>query len=173
MTEKQEKILRAALHLFATQGYSTTSTSKVAKEAGVSEGLIFRHFENKAGLLQAILDQGKEATQQIFTEVIMTKDPKERIRKMLEIPFRIPLEQYKMWRLIYALKWQTNRYEEDYQHAVRLVLKDAFEALDYANPTAEVELVFILIDGAATSFLLHEPKEKNALLQALMSKYNL
>ena len=173
MTEKQQKILTAALHLFAKQGYASTSTSKVAKEAGVSEGLIFRHFENKAGLLQAILDQGKAATQQIFTEVVMTKDPKERIRKMLEIPFRIPREQYEMWRLIYALKWQTNRYEEDYQHAVRLVLKDAFEVLGYANPNEEVELVFMVIDGAATSFLLHEPKEKNAILQSLLSKYKL
>ena len=173
MTEKQQKILTAALHLFAKQGYASTSTSKVAKEAGVSEGLIFRHFENKDGLLQAILDQGKAATQQIFTEVVMTKDPKERIRKMLEIPFRIPREQYEMWRLIYALKWQTNRYEEDYQHAVRLVLKDAFEVLGYANPNEEVELVFMVIDGAATSFLLHEPKEKNAILQSLLSKYKL
>ena len=173
MTEKQEKILRTALHLFATQGYASTSTSKVAKKAGVSEGLIFRHFESKEGLLQAILDQGKEATREIFADVVLTKNPEERLRKTLEIPFSIPQDQYEMWRLIYALKWQTNRYEEDYQHAVRVVLKDAFNALGYAQPEAEVELLFMFLDGAATSFLLHEPKEKNAILQSLLTKYNL
>ena len=44
MTEKQENILKAALQLFAKEGFYATSTSKVAKLAGVSEGLIFRHF---------------------------------------------------------------------------------------------------------------------------------
>ena len=45
MTEKQESILQAALKLFATEGYASTSTNKVAKVAGVSEGLIFHHFK--------------------------------------------------------------------------------------------------------------------------------
>ena len=49
MTEKQEKIVQSALQLFAQEGYHATSTSKVAKHAGVSEGLIFRHFRNKDG----------------------------------------------------------------------------------------------------------------------------
>ena len=41
MTDKKEKILNAALELFANDGYNVTSTSKIAKTAGVSEGLIF------------------------------------------------------------------------------------------------------------------------------------
>ncbi len=59
MTEKQEKILQSALELFAKEGFHATSTNKVAKHAGVSEGLIFRHFGNKEGLLQAILAEGR------------------------------------------------------------------------------------------------------------------
>ncbi|MEM6542898.1 MAG: helix-turn-helix domain-containing protein, partial [Bacteroidota bacterium] len=55
MTAKQEKILNAALELFAHEGYNVVSTSKIAQKAGVSEGLIFRHFESKQGLLNAIL----------------------------------------------------------------------------------------------------------------------
>ena len=45
--KKKEQILNAALELFANDGFTATSTSKVAKRAGVSEGLIFRHFGNK------------------------------------------------------------------------------------------------------------------------------
>ncbi len=37
MTEKQERILKAALELFAQEGFKATSTNKVAKRAGVSE----------------------------------------------------------------------------------------------------------------------------------------
>ena len=49
MTEKQKNIVNAALELFAKEGFKSTSTSKVAKKARVSEGLIFRHFKNKDG----------------------------------------------------------------------------------------------------------------------------
>ena len=58
MTDKQQQILHCALELFSTEGYKGTSTSKIANKAGVSEGLIFRHFKNKDGLLQAIIDNG-------------------------------------------------------------------------------------------------------------------
>ena len=60
MTDKQLNILKIALQLFANEGFHATSTSRIAKEAGVSEGLIFRHFINKEGLLRAILKQGED-----------------------------------------------------------------------------------------------------------------
>ena len=44
MTNKQQKILSSALKLFAKQGFDATSTRSIAQDAGVSEGLIFRHF---------------------------------------------------------------------------------------------------------------------------------
>ena len=47
MTEKELNIIDSAINLFAQTGYDGTSTSIIAKEAGVSEGLIFKHFKNK------------------------------------------------------------------------------------------------------------------------------
>ena len=55
MTEKQKEILNSALKLIAKQGFQATSTRSIAKEAGVSEGLIFRYFQNKKGSLSGNL----------------------------------------------------------------------------------------------------------------------
>jgi AcrR family transcriptional regulator len=173
MTEKQQNILTAALRLFAQEGYSSTSTSKVAKAAGVSEGLIFKHFGNKEGLLAAIMEEGKSSVKTKMAEVVMSSEPKEVIRKMLELPFTIDSSEYEMWRLIYALKWQTDQYDSTWADPVRLVLTDAFSKLGYANPAAETELIFMLMDGAATAFLLHEPNNKAEILSTLKSKYQL
>ncbi len=173
MTEKQQKIVQAALKLFAMEGYASTSTSKVAKTAGVSEGLIFRHFGNKEGLLKAILDQSYEMARKTFADIVMTTAPKEVIRKTLELPFLIGQEQYEMWRLTYALKWQTDQYDKSFTEPVKLVLRNAFEKLGYEDPDAEVELIFMLIDGAATALLLHEPGNKSDILKALKKKYGL
>ena len=172
MTDKQKRILEAALRLFAQEGYNATSTAKVAKAAGVSEGLIFRHFESKEGLLNAILAQGQEMAKQAYAQVVLAGDAKETIRKALELPFSIAKSDYEMWRLVYALKWQTNRYDATSYDSVRLVLKHAFEQLGYADPAAEAELISIYL-GAATAMLLHEPANQAAILTAIKEKYNL
>jgi len=45
-------IADVAMEMFAERGFSATSTRKIAKQAGVSEGLIFHHFGTKMGLLR-------------------------------------------------------------------------------------------------------------------------
>lgn len=54
MTEKQSRIVRAAIEMFAEKGYAASSTSEIAQRAGVAEGTIFRHYKTKKDLLLAI-----------------------------------------------------------------------------------------------------------------------
>jgi AcrR family transcriptional regulator len=54
MTEKQKRILAAAIEIFADKGYAATSTSEIAKKAEVAEGTIFRHYKTKKDLLLSI-----------------------------------------------------------------------------------------------------------------------
>ncbi|MED1863095.1 TetR/AcrR family transcriptional regulator [Fictibacillus nanhaiensis] len=55
MSDKQRKILEAAIDTFSEKGYASSSTSEIAKKAGVAEGTIFRHFKTKKELLLAIV----------------------------------------------------------------------------------------------------------------------
>ena len=54
MSEKQ--MLKAAIALFARQGYLKTTLSEVGKEAGYTAGLVSHKFGSKEGLLQAVVD---------------------------------------------------------------------------------------------------------------------
>lgn len=51
VTEKQKKILDAAIEVFAEKGYSGASTSEIAERAGVAEATIFKNYHTKKGLL--------------------------------------------------------------------------------------------------------------------------
>ncbi|GBG12320.1 TetR family transcriptional regulator [Paenibacillus agaridevorans] len=53
-TEKQARILEAAIEIFAEKGYAAASTSEIASKAGVAEGTIFRHYKTKKDLLLSI-----------------------------------------------------------------------------------------------------------------------
>jgi len=55
MTEKQTRIVRAAVEVFAEKGYSGAATSEIAQRAEVAEGTIFRHYKTKKDLLYAIV----------------------------------------------------------------------------------------------------------------------
>lgn len=55
LTEKQKKIIVAAIEAFAEKGFASTSTSEIAKSAGVAEGTIFRHYKTKKDLLMSIV----------------------------------------------------------------------------------------------------------------------
>ena len=54
-TVKQKKIIEVAITSFAEKGYSNTSTSEIAKKAGVAEGTIFKHYGTKENLLLSIM----------------------------------------------------------------------------------------------------------------------
>jgi AcrR family transcriptional regulator len=56
--DTQSKILQAAQRLFAQRGYGGTTTRDLAQAAGVAEGTLFRHFENKKAILVEVATQG-------------------------------------------------------------------------------------------------------------------
>jgi len=124
-------------------------------------------------LLSAILDQSMAMAKGYFAEIVMETTPKEVIRKTLELPFAIKEDQYEMWRLTYALKWQTDQDNSEYTQPVKRAVEHALKELAYPNPSAETELIFMFIDGAATAFLLHPPARQNHILDALKAKYEL
>lgn len=50
----RQRLVRAALELFTTQGYHVTTTGQIARKAGVAEGTIYKHFESKQHLLNEL-----------------------------------------------------------------------------------------------------------------------
>jgi len=53
--ERQAGLIAAAAALFAAKGFNGTTTKEIAKAAGVSEALVFKHFPTKRALYAAIL----------------------------------------------------------------------------------------------------------------------
>ncbi|MDB4966791.1 MAG: Transcriptional regulator, TetR family protein [Myxococcales bacterium] len=64
---KREAILDAALELFAELGYHGTTVPQVADKAGVGAGTLYRYFENKEALVNALFQKWKrELARQIM-----------------------------------------------------------------------------------------------------------
>lgn len=55
--DRRTEILAAARHLFATNGYTATTTREIARAADISDALLYRHFTNKQGVLDQVIDR--------------------------------------------------------------------------------------------------------------------
>lgn len=73
--EKQDRMINAALKVFAREGYRHASTDDIVKEASVSKGLLFHYFENKLGVYQFIYDY---SVRYMNLELRSTVDPEEK-----------------------------------------------------------------------------------------------
>jgi len=56
-TAQRAKLLEAAAHVFARKGFAAARVTDVAKEAGVSHGLVHHYFASKAALHRALVEQ--------------------------------------------------------------------------------------------------------------------
>ncbi len=62
--DKRTAILQATLRLIATSGFHGTAMSQVAKEAGVSTGIIYHYFDNKDELIRQLYIHCKQELSQ-------------------------------------------------------------------------------------------------------------
>lgn len=53
--EIQERIFQAALEMFAYNGYPNASVASIARTAGISTGNVYRYYENKEALFDAVV----------------------------------------------------------------------------------------------------------------------
>lgn len=72
--EKQDRMINAALKVFAIHGYRHASTDDIVREAAISKGLLFHYFGNKLGLYSFVYDY---SVRYITLELKSTIDPNE------------------------------------------------------------------------------------------------
>lgn len=57
---RRSEIVDATVHIMAARGWNETSIDEIAKEAGISRGLVSYHFKDKNELLSGVLDRARE-----------------------------------------------------------------------------------------------------------------
>lgn len=82
--EKKRKIIQAGLKLISEKGYFKTNTAEIAKEAGVSTGIVYQYFKDKKDIL---LYAVKEYFDNIFEPIeikMKSINPKENLEYTLK-----------------------------------------------------------------------------------------
>ena len=83
--DRRKQIMEFALRVFAKKGFANASNKDIAREAGITPGLIYHYFESKDALLRAIFDD--LSPQRIIRsnpEQILALPPKQFLRLVVK-----------------------------------------------------------------------------------------
>jgi AcrR family transcriptional regulator len=84
--DRKLQLLAQAKQLFVTLGYQNTTTEKIARAAGVSEPVLYRHFESKKALFLEVLREIREATlMRWHTDTAELTDPLAKLHAIVDM----------------------------------------------------------------------------------------
>lgn len=80
---KREAILRAAIRVFARNGYFSSKVADIARAADVADGTVYLYFKSKEEILHSIFDQNMaEAIAACRKLIGNSRDPREKLRRI-------------------------------------------------------------------------------------------
>ena len=156
--KSKAKILEAAVKLFAKEGYANCSTTKIAKGAKVSYGLLYYHFKNKNEILESILKEGLQKLKTGYEEFEITGDGKKDLSAFLDSYIESFKAEKDFW-FVYSgitfdpkISIESLQYlENEYAKLQNQYLIKLFEQLKVEHPVAEA----FFLDSCLYGLIMH------------------
>lgn len=116
--DKRERILTAALKVFARAGFYNAKVSEIAREAGVADGTIYLYFKNKDDLLISTFeDRMGWLIDRLQGELEKTPDdPLERLRLYIRLHMMVALEDRDLAEFITVELRQSSKFVKEYSN---------------------------------------------------------
>jgi TetR/AcrR family fatty acid metabolism transcriptional regulator len=176
-TSKRERILRAAVEVFARSGYFNAKVTDIAKGAGVADGTIYLYFDGKEDLLVTIFrEYTRNYLRELEKRLAGVNRAEERIRIAITHHLETlgsdrPLAVVSQVELRHSLKFMSLLSQQevaDYLNMLRKVVEHGqAEGVFRRNlhPQLVAKSVFGILDEMVTSWILSE-KEYDLAAQA-------
>lgn len=157
-------IKSAALELFGTKGYHSTSISQIAVAAGVSKGLMYNYFDGKEALLREILMDAMTQGEGLMEQALSVEDPYDQLIRIVELSFAWITNNMHYWKLLTALAFQMEIFkgledviQEGQGKAIGQTV-EIFAKLGYEKPMEEALLFGAVMDGMMLHFMQMEDR---------------
>src|SRR5207244_12555633 len=110
--DRKRQLLTQAKHLFVTLGYQNTTTEKIARAAGVSEPVLYRHFESKKALFLEVLREIRRATlTRWHTDTTHLTDPLAKLHRIADLYLGTTREHALEFRIMHRTLIETDDQE--------------------------------------------------------------
>ena len=175
--ESKHKIMEAAFKLIAKNGYEATSIASIAKEAGVSKGLLYNYFSSKEELVKALVMGATEEADKLVNE-LMSPEPKITLKNIFQWFFTEMRERPDHWKLMTELTFKVEKF--DFVHSIVsskmteyvMFFEGLLSQLGYENPKSEARVISAILDGIGFhALMMMDEYPLNEMERFLINKY--
>lgn len=154
------KIKEVALALFAHNGFHNTSISSIAKEAGISKGLLYNYFASKDALLEALLEDAIAGGEALMGEMLDSDLPaKDKLKMTIEGSIQMIQSNTRYWRLLTGMGLQPEVFSS-LQNIISAKIEQGqefgeaiFKEMGLANPKLETLIFGAYLDGMFLQYI--------------------
>ncbi len=117
VADKHDKIIQAAIRVFARNGFFNSRIAEIAKEAHVADGTIYLYFNNKYDILITIFEEemGKIIAN-VKQELAKISDPCEQLKKFALMHLSLMEEKRELAEVIQVELRQSSKFMKDYRN---------------------------------------------------------
>ncbi len=118
---KTEKILAAALGVFASHGFEKATVDEIALRAGVAKGTVFYHYKSKEDLFTQLIKSGIGLLiDTVRTEIQHLRHPTDKLKAVIKIQTELSFAHTEFFSLLQREVWGNL----DRQHVLRQALAE-------------------------------------------------
>lgn len=174
VADKRGAILRAAIRVFAHNGYFNSKVADIAREAGVADGTVYLYFKSKEEILHSIFDRSmEEAIADGRKRLEEIADPRERLRSIAHMHLdRLGADRNLAVVFQVELRGSTKFMEQfsaagfaEYLNLIRSTFEEGQRAGVFrseVNAKVVAKILFGALDEMATNWILSKRRYKLA-----------
>ena len=150
----RQKILDAALEVFAKQGYHSSTVDAIAKTAGISKGLLYNYFKSKDDVLNELMIGMMEA---LMFEIMPLKPGekfrKEDIKNFINAGIDLVLAKPYYWKLYFSVALQPEVMAMVFDKMMKMVqpylsaMTEFYREKGIENPEVMMRYLSAVMDG--------------------------
>lgn len=154
--EKRERIIEAAVRVFAQKGFYTANVKDVARAAGVADGTIYLYFKNKDDLLISLFEHKMKNILLRFEEELKDiDDPLEQLKTFIHVYFELIENDTELSGVFQVELRQSSKFLKDYHNQqfsnyLNMIARilDKGKAINFFRPEMDTNIAKIFIFGA-------------------------
>ena len=166
VADKRAAILRAAIQVFARNGYFNAKVADIARAAGVADGTVYLYFKSKEEILHSVFDHTMaEAIANGRAEMAKLQDPREKLRAIARTHLSL-LGADKDLAIVFQVELRgSTKFMEDFSTAglgeylqdIRSLIEEGQAAGVFRpalNATVTAKILYGALDEMATNWIL-------------------
>jgi TetR/AcrR family fatty acid metabolism transcriptional regulator len=116
--DKRQRIINAAVKVFAENGFFNAKVSEIAREAGVANGTIYLYFQNKDDILISLFEQEmKLIIGRVKAEIEQEPDPLRKIEKFALMHLSLIEEHKELAEVLQVELRQSSKFMKEYRNS--------------------------------------------------------